>query len=109
MVGRGAATEVELERAAAADTLAHEFDLAPQLLEVRTADPIVIGADHDVAGAIQAPLLAEGEVHVEHDGVIGLADALEALGVVVRTELVGELDRGRVRGVARTRSVVSAQ
>jgi hypothetical protein len=106
-VGRRAAAEVELHDLlrAAGERVGGEADLLLEAREV-ALDDRVVAADDDVAAAVRAERLAERQVRVEREGRRALpAGAVDVAGGGAR-DLVHEVRRGRVRGVARAGAVV---
>ena len=100
--GRRAAAEVELlELGGARDGLLHEVGFAADHLDVLGAAGVV-ARDDLVAAAVEADVVAEGNVHVEREvgGLLRVSAAGEGLAVVFGTEARVESVGGRIRRVA---------
>ena len=86
-----------------------QFHLALHKLEVGLGRMPMLGDDY-MAATEETPVLAERQVHIERERRV---PELVSLGqpdqIVVSTDAFVELDRGRVAGVSRTRTVVARQ
>ena len=110
VVGRRAAAPVVLrDLAPVRQMLRHEVDLAVQVVHVLGGALGALG-DRDVAAAEGTALVAEGQMEIEGQRLVGQGIGLRELVLVLRlADAVVELDRRRVRRVARAGPVVLAQ
>ncbi len=107
--GCAPAPVVLLEHAAFAQLFGHGAGFGAQTAEVGLGDTLRLGDDH-MAGAEGTPVLAEGKVDVERQRIVGATRrVVQARGMFGRTEAGVELDRGRVRRVARPGAIMARQ
>jgi len=106
--GRRAAPPVDLHHLAAAglEQRGGHLDLARQHGKITTS-PGAVARDGHVAAAEEAAHVAEGDMDIERQWPVRLFTAArQDLAVLERTEVVGELRRRGIRGVAWAGAVV---
>ncbi|MNZ69177.1 hypothetical protein D3C78_874690 [compost metagenome] len=106
--GRGAATEVQLfDFLVRVQVAGDQLDFLFQALQVGLGAAAILGDDF-VAGAVVADVRAKRHVHIQRERAPGLAAVAQGVEQVERADLAVELHGGRVRGVAWSRQVITA-
>ncbi len=107
-VGRRAAAPVVLDDAPPrSEPLGQHRDFPVEVVQVPDGDLALLG-DDDHAPAVPAALPAERQVRVERQRFVGRGGRVQPPAVGRIVERVVELDGGRIRGVARTGTIVPA-
>lgn len=105
--GWGATAKVQLfDHLSGSEMTGDQRDLLFQAFQIGLCAAAVLGDDF-VACAVMAGVCAKWQVNVQRERAVGMAAATQSVQEVEEADLVVELERSRIRGIARPGLIVA--